>query len=57
MVEKNRGSFEGWDILLMVDAKKREGFTRLLKAGKGKVTLLKTSFRNIKNKVKFLINK
>jgi len=50
-VDKVRGSFEGWNILLMVDPKKREGFTRLLKAGKGKVTLLKSSIRNIKNKV------
>lgn len=49
-VDKVRGSFEGWNILLMVDPKKREGFTRLLKAGKGKVTLLKSSIRNIKNK-------
>jgi len=49
-VEKTRGSFEGWNILLMVDPKKREGFTRLLKAGKGKVTLLKNTIRNIKNK-------
>ncbi|ORX87579.1 BRCT domain-containing protein [Anaeromyces robustus] len=48
--EKFQGSFEGWDILLMVDSKKREGFTRLLKAGKGKVTILKNSLRNIKNK-------
>jgi len=51
-VERTRGSFEGWDILLMVDAKKRDGFTRLLKSGKGKVTILKNSLKNIKNKVK-----
>ncbi|KAK9765595.1 protein kinase activating protein dpb11 [Basidiobolus ranarum] len=42
-----KGSFTGWNVLLIVETKKREGFVRLLQAGNAEVNVARPPFRNV----------
>ncbi|KND00633.1 uncharacterized protein SPPG_03760 [Spizellomyces punctatus DAOM BR117] len=42
-----KGSFTGWKVLLLVDNRKKDGFTRLLNAGGAKVVANPKTFRGV----------
>ncbi|KAJ3041834.1 DNA topoisomerase 2-binding protein 1 [Rhizophlyctis rosea] len=46
---KRRGAYDNWKVLLFVDAKKRDGFMRVLRAGGADVVVGKAPFRGVED--------
>ncbi|KAJ3045058.1 DNA topoisomerase 2-binding protein 1, partial [Rhizophlyctis rosea] len=44
---QRNGAFKGWKVLLVLDAKKRDGFARLLKAGGAEVVMGSSPYRGV----------